>query len=96
MPALTVKLPYTVDATGNRESVSASRPCRWVTVRQDPSETPVEYFVSDVPSGGNKLRKYPAEFHTFTNATGLFQAGEIVGYVEAASGSFTMQQEEVT
>jgi hypothetical protein len=94
MPAIRVKTPYTVDATGNRESVSALGPSRWITVRQDVTETQVDYWISDAVTGGQRNRKLAGEPHTFLIASGLFQTGENAGYVEAVTGSFTMTQEE--
>jgi hypothetical protein len=94
MPAIRVADPFTVDAVGNREPVVASGPCRYITIRQDPNETLAKYYVSDLESGGTPLEKWPGESHTFLSSSGLFQEGDIVGYVETASGSITMQQEE--
>lgn len=94
MPALRVKTPFSVDAAGSREAVSALGPCRFITIRQDPSETLAKFYVSDVASGGQRIEKWPGEGHIFSNPVGLFQAGDIVGYVETASGTITMQQEE--
>lgn len=94
MPALRIKTPFSVDAVGSREAVAALGPCRWIQIRQDPSETLAKYYISDVASGGQRIEKWPGEMHTFSNNAGLFQTGDIVGYVETASGSMTMQQEE--
>ncbi len=88
--------PVTIDAVGNREAITASTQCREIRVRQRTSETQALYYYSDVASGGNRNEKYPAESHTFTKASGaLFDVGEVAGYLEADSGSMTMEVEEI-
>ncbi len=91
MPQIRAAPTFVADAVGNRDAVSAFKPCRWIRIREIPPSPTADYVISDVASGGNEFRRYPGEDYTFE---GPFQESEIAGYIATISGTATFTQEE--
>ena len=71
-------------------AVVAPVSCQRVTLRETASDTaPVSYTVFAPSSSDAGFVKFPGEATAFAASNGLIQAGDVVGYVQPASGTIT-------
>ena len=64
--------------------------CQRLTLREIASDSsPVSYTVFAPSSSDTGFVKYPAESTVFAASNGLIQTGDVVGYVQPASGTIT-------
>ena len=64
--------------------------CQRITLRETASDSsPVSYTVFAPSASDAGFVKYPAEATAFSTSNGLIQAGDVVGYVQPASGTIT-------
>lgn len=71
-------------------AVIAPVSCQRITLRETASDAaPVAYTVCAPSSSDPGFVKYPAEATVFAARNGLIQAGDVVGYVQPASGTIT-------
>ena len=71
-------------------AVVAPVSCRAITLRETASDSsPVSYTVYAPSSSDPGFVKYPAESTVFSSVNGMIQGGDIVGYVQPASGTIT-------
>jgi hypothetical protein len=78
-------------------AVTAHVPTKSIKVREDNSVAgwPTTDFFISKPLSSSPQNRYPLGFqYEFTNGDMIFQAGDIVGYVETVSGTTTFAQDE--
>jgi hypothetical protein len=86
---------FTVDAVGDDEPVIAQSPCFRITIFEDAQAGTANYTVRKPDPGSTAITIPAGAKHVFERLHGsAFSKGQIVGYVAAASGSFTMAQVE--
>jgi hypothetical protein len=69
-------------------AVAAPMSCQRITLRETASDAaPVSYTVFAPSASDPGFVKYPAEATVFAASNGLIQAGDVVGYVQPASGT---------
>jgi hypothetical protein len=72
------------------QAVVAPISCQRLTLREIASDgAPVSYTVFAPSSSDTGFVKYPGESTVFAASNGLIQGGDIVGYVQPASGTIT-------
>lgn len=73
-------------------AVTAPVPCVHVTIREKLGGIGIQYDVAAPGSGNTKFRKEAGEATTAsaTGGKGMWQAGEIVCYIQPVSGSGTV------
>ena len=94
---------FAVNNVGDREAIIVANPnCYLVEIKELPSISPKQLFrISDVPTGGEYAEVNAGTPHFFSAPTyrypgggSFFEVGEIVGYVESATGATTFQRLE--
>ena len=89
---------FTVDAVGDPDPITVIADCRKVTIRQQGGLGATAYTIysADDSTGAGNGVNYPGGFDKVfqrLRGQGDFRDGEVIGYIEIASGKATFSME---
>jgi len=86
---------FTADATGAPETITANTVCKKIRVYEDAQAGTVNYLIR-MPGAASTAVTRPAgqAIEFVASGSRFFQPGEVVAYIETATGSASFAQEE--